>query len=382
MAARPTHEWPDDDELVRLVSAHPTNEAAADALGVNSRTLASHLGKQGLRDRVRQGRVRGLEAVAEPEDADAVFDQDVRQHIGRKKRIAVEDLADALDVAPRKVRDSLERLRIAGYRIPEPTDGHVELQKVVPDKLNLHKSLLTGTELQIGLVSDTHLSSNEQALAELELAYDVFAERGITEVLHAGDWTCGAGIFKTQAAEIFNHTFESQVDYLAEHYPRRPGIVTRGISGNHDIEGDFGRIGANPVVALANRRDDIEFLGDYSAWVELPNGAWLHLLHGKGGMSYAYSYKAQKLVDSYPSGRKPAVLACGHWHVSGNIEARGVHVVWPACFEWKGKFLERLGLNPSVGFHILHMTLGEDGSLVRFMPEFFRFWEGRVMVAA
>lgn len=382
MAGKPLHEWPPDDELVELVASHPTNGDAAAAMGVNRNTLDSRLARQGLRDTIRQRRLRAVDATAIGADPHAEFDEAVRKAIGRKKRLSVEQLADTLDCSPRRVRESLDRLRQAGYRVPEASDGVVELQKVVPDKLNLHKSLLDGDQISIGLVSDTHLSSNEEALAELELAYDVFAERGITEVLHAGDWTCGAGIFRTQAAEIKNHTFEDQVDYLVDHYPRRAGITTRGISGNHDVEGDFGKIGANPVIALANRRDDIEFLGDYSAWVELPNGAWLHLLHGKGGMSYAYSYKAQKLVDGYASGRKPAILAPGHWHVSGHIEARGVHVVWPACFEWRSKFLERLGLSPSVGFHILHLTLGDDGSLVRFMPEFFRFWEGRHVVAA
>jgi hypothetical protein len=164
-----------------------------------------------------------------------------------------------------------------------------------------------------------------------------------------------------------------------DHYPHREGITTRGITGNHDIEGEFGKLGANPVVAFSNQRDDIEFLGDFSAWVELPNGAWAHLLHGKGGMSYAYSYKAQKLVDGYPSGRKPALLCVGHWHVHGTIEARAVQVVFPGCFEWASPFMERLGLAPAVGFHILHLTLGEDGSLVKFMPEWFRFHEGRVV---
>jgi predicted phosphodiesterase len=314
------------------------------------------------------------------------FDKSVHGLIKRKKRIGVETIADQLDCAPGKVRAALERLRIAGYRVPEEK-GEIILEPVNPDQNNVHReaipaSLLDGDVLRIGQISDTHLSSKEEALDELHLAYDVFEREGITTVLHSGDFTAGVGIYRTQAQDLKHHTFDDQVDYLEREYPRRPGITTKGIAGNHDIEGDFGKLGANPVLALANRRDDIEYLGDFDAWLELPNGAWWHLLHGRGGMSYAYSYKAQKLVDGYPSGRKPAVLAPGHWHVSAVLEARGVQVLFPACFEWKTNLLKRIGLTPSVGFWIIEATLGDDGSLVKFAPTFHRFWEGRQVTAA
>jgi predicted phosphodiesterase len=364
-------QFPSHQELAAIINREGSISAAARALGIPDPTLRGHV-----------SRTPELQELVDTGPEPVVYADDVaeRAHglLRKGKVLRVEDLADALDCSPKRARAALDELRQRGFRVPDEVDGRIELQKVPPARENLHRSLLEGKELRIGLVSDTHLSSNEEALSELHLAYDTFMDEGITEVLHAGDWTCGAGIFPTQKSEIKHHTFEAQVDYLVENYPQRPGIVTRGISGNHDIEGDFGRIGANPVVALANRRDDVEFLGDYSAHVELPGGAWIHLLHGKGGMSYAYSYKAQKLVDGYPAGRKPSILAVGHWHVSGHIEARGVEVVWPMCFEWRSKFLERLGLHPAVGFQILNLTIGDDGSLVRFTRERFRFWEGRV----
>lgn len=306
----------------------------------------------------------------------------VHKALQRDSGLDVESLADKFHVPPKEIRAAIDGLAQQGYRVEIAADSAVALHKVPPARTNLHKSLLEGREITVGVVSDTHLSSNEEALSELHLAYDVFVERGITEVLHAGDWTCGAGIFRGQINEIKNPTFESQVEYLVANYPYREGITTRGISGNHDIEGDFGRVGANPVVALANQREDIEFLGDYSAWINYGTDdapCWLHLLHGKGGMSYSYSYKAQKLADGYRSERKPAVLAVGHWHVRGVFEARGVQVMFPACFEWQSPFLTRLGLSPAVGFHILTMTIGDDGTLVKIVPEYFRFVEGRMI---
>jgi predicted phosphodiesterase len=252
----------------------------------------------------------------------------------------------------------------------------------------VHKDLLPlldGKTFRYGVVSDTHLSSNEEALPELHAAYDWFAREGVETVLHAGDWTTGRGVFRGQDSEIKVHSITDQARRLVTDYPKRDGIQTIGIAGNHDLEGKAADVGFDPVYHLAAERSDITYLGGMSAWLEVgaetlgENAPYIHLLHGKGGMSYSFSYKAQKLVDGYPAGRKPAVLIPGHWHVKGNIRARNVEVLWPACFEWQSPFMARLGLHPAVGFHLVEMTVGPDGSVVGFMPRFFAFYEGRVV---
>lgn len=387
MAGKHKHSYPSDEALIAAVTEYGSITEVARQLGIPYPTLASHLDRRkGLRQKLDDARSRKLDLPEDPAGIEQGSLAD-KVHLHLKKRsMSVEELSDALDVPPRRVREAIGVLQHHGFRIPDETDptGAIGLQKLVPEQENLHTldpKLLDGDVLRIGVVSDTHLNSNEEALPELHLAYDTFQEQGISEVWHCGDLVAGRGIFRTQDAEIRNHTYESQVGYAVENYPKRDGIRTRMISGNHDIEGDFGKIGADPVRAFCNQREDVDYLGAYSAWIELPNGGWQHLLHGKGGMSYAYSYKAQKLVDGYPSGRKPTALFVGHWHVSGWIEARGVQVLWPSCFEWQSPFMQRLGLTPSVGFNIVEMTLGEDGSLVRFTPTFYRFWQGRVVAS-
>lgn len=391
MAGKPKYGHITDDEIVQAVRDGGNLRVASAALAVPYRSLQSLVQYRELYARVDEARTaHGREqsernARLQPETtAESELATQVHALIKRRRSIDIGDLADQLDTSPKRIRVAADELRERGYRIPDEKDtgGAIVLEPVNPAKVNLHRSLLEGDELVVGVVSDTHLCSNEQALDELELAYDHFAELGITEVWHAGDWVAGRGIFRTQDAEVLYNTFERQVGYAVDNYPRRDGIVTRGIAGNHDIEGEFGKIGANPVAAIANRRDDIEYLGDFSAWVELPGGSWVHLLHGKGGMSYAVSYKAQKIVDGYSAGRKPAVLIPGHWHVRGDWQARGVQVLFPGCFEWRTPLLERLGLSPAVGFHVLRMTIGPDGSVVRWQPQWFPFWEGRTVAAA
>jgi hypothetical protein len=192
-------------------------------------------------------------------------------------------------------------------------------------------------------------------------------------------------VFPNQDSEIKVHDVSKQAARLVELYPQRDGIHTIGIAGNHDLEGAAGRIGFDPVYHLAAQREDITYLGGMSAWVEIgaeelgDKAPFVHLLHGKGGMSYAVSYKAQKLVDGYPAGRKPAILIPGHWHVRGQFLARNVEVMFPGCFEWQSPFMQRLGLHPAVGFHIVECLIGGDGSVVSFMARWFHFYEGRVV---
>ena len=206
------------------------------------------------------------------------------------------------------------------------------LEKIAPSKNNLHQTLFEGDTLRVGIVSDTHLASKEEAVPELHMAYDTFVEEGITEVWHAGDLIAGIGVYATQAGDLKLHTMDAQVEYAKINYPSRPGIKTRVIAGNHDIEGAIGRLGANPVVMVCNQRDDMEYLGDYQAWLEMPNGAWGCLHHGRGGMSYAVSYKPQKIIEGLPGGRKPALMIFGHWHVAHVVRHRKVHALMGGTF--------------------------------------------------
>lgn len=294
-----------------------------------------------------------------------------------KKSYTVEFLADELDVAPRYVRVLVDKLKSEGYRIED--ENEIKLQKVAPTSHYIHKSLLDGDEVTLAFVSDTHLNSKECALEHLHLAYDEFEERGITEVYHAGDLVAGRGIYRTQDQDLINFTFDDQVDFAVTNYPERKGIETLIIEGNHDIEGEFGRLGASPVVAFCNRRADAKYLGAYEGTVELPNGAFFQLIHGRGGGSYATSYKPQKWVEGLAAGRKPALVVFGHWHITGFFQHRNVNLLLGACFEWQTKLLVRLGLQPVVGYWLVHLRLGEDGSVVKITPEFTQFFEGRVL---
>jgi predicted phosphodiesterase len=364
----------DREQLVAAVETHGSCAAAARAHGVKPNTVVAAWNRLGL---PRRDPGPKAQVIAEVGPDDEWLLKLLKKHGDDAN---VEQLADAANCAPKTIREAAGRLGIAGFRIDSDED-RIVLQRLAPSKTNVHPGLFTGTHFRIGVVSDTHLCSNEEALDELHCAYDVFQAEGISTVLHAGDIVTGRGIYRGQEQETKEYTIDGQADYAIANYPARDGVVTHVIGGNHDLEGEAGRVGYDPVKKIADARDDINYLGPWDAWVDF-GGAWVHVLHGKGSMSYAYSYKAQKLVDGYPGGRKPAVLIPGHWHVRGNIRARDVEILWPGCFEWQSPFLRRLGLHPAVGFHILEFTVAEDGSLVQWNPRWYPFYAGRSLERA
>lgn len=380
MANLPDRWWRDPELLAAEVARHPSRAACARAHGIPNSLLKNAWVDLGLPSLGSGGPPRKPLAVVASGD----LHDDAWLLAALKKKgndATVETLADHADVSPKRVREALERLGHDGYRVAEENE-RVVLRKVPPPTENIHRALFAGDDIRFAVISDTHLGSKRERLDELHYAYDVLVDEGITDVYHPGDLVCGMGIFPGQINEIHQHTYDDQVKYAVANYPVRAGVTTRIVSGNHDIEGDFGRMGANPVVAFCNQRDDFEFCGDYQATFELEQGTRINLLHPKGGMGYAADYKVRKLAEGFESGTKPNVLLVGHFHRRGAFEARGIQALLCGCFEGGGSFGARLGMSdPAVGFHIVTMRVADDGSVVKFNAEWLRFWPGRQVEA-
>lgn len=377
----------DADRLRAALAEHGSIAQTSRATGVSERTIGKWLRRFGI-PAPPPGAAPVPPVGVIPEIADDPLLESARRALHRAPdAMSIEELADELDVAPKRARECVEALREEGFRVvdDEATPGAVRLEKLPPVSTNVTRLRLQGDEITIGIVSDTHIGSREQALDELHTIYHEFEARGIDTVLHAGDLVAGVGIYRGQVANGLlpgMHTYKEQVDYATEVYPRIDDITTYIIAGNHDIEGEAGRIGADPVQAVCHRRRDFVYCGAYHGSVELPNGAHATMVHGRGGGGYAISYKPQRYIEGLPPGRKPALLIHGHYHVAGWFEHRSVPSLLAGCFEWQTDLLVRLGLQPAVGAWVMTIRLGDDGSVVGMVPEWIKFHQGRVVEAA
>lgn len=377
MSELPDKWWQDRDTYVREEAEHGSPAGIMRAHGGAANTYSKWRRRHGLPP-MQPGTQSAVAPPPATPDSDETLVLAALRELG--DQATIEQLADGANMAPGRVRAALERAGHDGYRV-EAEDDAVRLARFPRETGERHTfspALFDGDVMRFGVVSDVHLSSSAQRPEAVETAYDVFEREGITDVFNPGDLVDGMGIYRGQISEVVHHTYEAQVEHAATVYPSRPGITTRIIGGNHDLEGDFGRAGADPVQAVCNRRDDMVYLGRYSAWVDLPNGATMQLLHPQGGASYAASYKPQKIAESYEAGSKPNILLIGHWHKTGYWMVRGIQTMLAGTFQGPTTYSTRKAMGEAGwGFWIVECRLADDGSVVRFQPEWLPFYPGR-----
>ena len=235
-----------------------------------------------------------------------------------------------------------------------------------------------GNEIKFALIGDTHYGSKYErpdALAEfLKLA----KSEGCEVVLHAGDIVAGHHVYPGQEFELYAHGMAEQIDLVVKKFPKI--LPIKFITGNHDDS--FKKIaGATIGNAIAKERADMEFLGEYSAMVELktPTGRTfrVQLVHPDGGTCYALSYKTQKYIESISGGQKPNMLGIGHFHKAELLPAyRNVAGVQVGAFEAQTPFLLRKGSPSHVGGWIVRVMVGTEAGLSnRIQAEFIAFYE-------
>ncbi len=224
--------------------------------------------------------------------------------------------------------------------------------------------------LRFGLVSDTHIGSKKQQITRLNEAYKRFKDEGITNVYHCGDVFEGIKMRAGHEQECFLHGVDDMVDYAEVNYPYEEGIKTNMISGNHDAS-TIKVAGIDACAMLANRRDDINYLGKLFAVVDI-KGAKLQLNHPLDGSAYAYSHASQKFIDAMDEDERPHILATGHHHKYVSFYYRNVHALEVPCFQGLTSWMKGKRLRAEYGYLIINVDVSNN-KIVRFIPEFYPF---------
>lgn len=119
-----------------------------------------------------------------------------------------------------------------GYNI-EFVNGEIVIlknPKLVNDIYEIPNNL---EHIKLLLISDTHLCSKYDRLDILNYLYEKAESRGVTAILHSGDFTDGRSNRSEHVYELRELSYTGQVDYCVEKYPKS-NIPTYIIQGNHD----------------------------------------------------------------------------------------------------------------------------------------------------
>ena len=246
-------------------------------------------------------------------------------------------------------------------------EKRVVLQNFEPDVID---SKWDGAEtITFGLISDTHLGNKYTQLTYLHNFYNICVERGIKDVYHAGDITDGLKMRRGHEYELYVTSADELKDDVVKNYPRRVGITTHFIGGNHDIT-IFRHVGHDICKSIAKDRPDMKYLGQDCAIVNLTPNCTLELSHPWDGTAYSISYKPQKRIEAMEADSKPNILAIGNYHKSEYLFYRNVHCFQTGCFESQTPFMRGKNISAHMGGWIVTIKVDKWGTIKSIAPEF------------
>ena len=237
-----------------------------------------------------------------------------------------------------------------------------------------HESKWDGTKvLRFAILGDTQFGSKYSQITYLHDFYDLCVKEGITDVYHTGDITDGLKMRPGHEYELYVISADELRDDVAKNYPKRDGITTHFITGNHDAS-IYKHVGYDLGLAISRARSDLNYLGRDCATINLTPNCTLELRHPWDGTAYALSYKMQKMIEAMESDSKPNILAVGHYHKAEYLFYRNVHALQTACFQGQTPFTRGKGISVHVGGWIVTIRVDENGTIQGFAPEFVPFY--------
>lgn len=298
-----------------------------------------------------------------------------------RKKWTVEALSDQLDVGVSKVVKAIESLSKQGVNL-DIRKGGVEIAKELPAARKtsvIDTSKFAAHHYTFGLTSDNHLGSKYERMDVLNALFDIWERNGVKDVYQGGNMIEGERHSKTDI-----HTFglQGQVDYFVKHWPKRNGITTHFVTGD-DHEGwyvqdegiDIGKF--IEMTAQRAGRNDLHYLGHMEHNIEFKakhGKAIMRVIHAGGGSSYAISYTAQKIVESYSGGEKPQILLVGHYHKMNYGVFREVHVVQAGCTKDQDSFLRKNKIQAHVGGWTIDFDQDDRGIIHNFRVQWHGFY--------
>lgn len=285
------------------------------------------------------------------------------------------DIANSLEIGMKEVLKAIDELHNEGMNITEYPKGTFFIEKnVIVDRTPKPQEWKGEKEITFGVVSDCHINSKYQQMTHLHTFYDICQARGINIVYNAGDLDEGEEMRVGHKYECHCQGADSHTDYIREHYPKREGIETHFITGNHD-HSLIKRAGYNIGRMINMQRDDMKYLGpDYARIMLTPNCS-MDIIHPHDGASYALSYATQKMVDALQGGSKPNILICGHHHKAMYYEYRNIQIFEAGTFQSQTPFMRGKRIAANVGGWIITVNVDEEGTIKRIIPEWIPFFE-------
>jgi len=219
------------------------------------------------------------------------------------------------------------------------------------------------------------LASKFDRLDILRYLYAKAEDNNVNYILHSGDLTDGLSGRPQQLYDLKETSYTGQRDYVVDKYPKS-SIPTYLIAGNHDLWW-IKQCGADICKDISNQREDLHYLG--SDCEDLKIGKLkIRLFHGKGGGSYAKSYKLQKYLDSIPTDELPHILQTGHIHQAFYMKQGNTHCFQTSCLQDLTPFERSMGFSNDKSVWWVDVYFDNNGNVYSINPQLETF--GKTLV--
>jgi biotin operon repressor len=323
-----------------------------------------------------------------PRDELSIVYNRVRAHVRRNGEIpktanladliktgkSISDISSKMGVSERVALACIEDMKDEGYCI-DLVNGIYKLSHTPHYEPKTIDVDWKGDKIiRFGMLGDTQINSKYTQITYLHEAYDIFEREGIETVYHTGDLDDGEKMRPGHEYEIYTHGSDDHVDEIVKVYPKRKKVKTKFICGNHDAA-YIKLAGIDIGEQVQGKRDDMEYLGQSQAFINLTPNCTLELRHPNDGTAYAISYKIQKMIDAMSGGEKPNILAVGHYHKKDDLFYRNVHSIQTGCLQAQTPFMRGRSISAVLGYFIIEIHVDDAGQIARLKPEFFPFYK-------
>lgn len=285
------------------------------------------------------------------------------------KKKSFKTICEELELKDYEVIGLVELMKQDGELVDYINGEIVKLKKPIQNK-DVYEIKHNLEHLRLLLISDTHLCSKYDRLDILRYLYAKAEDNGVKHILHSGDFTDGRSNRPEQVYELKEHSFQGQVDYCVDKYPKFSG-KTYAIQGNHD-NWWYKSSGSEILRPIAKEREDIVYLGSDVADLKIGK-LKIRLFHGQGGIAYAKSYKIQKYLDTIPVNEKPDILQTGHIHQAFYYKQDNTHCFQTSCLEDQTPYCRGLGLSNDKSCWWVDVDFDDKGNVHSIRPELETF---------
>lgn len=390
--------WDDDEDFLRKLLAVVAKVRKASPKGNRiswvtvSAEMHKHypnrkLSREAYRNRYRRLTDNKVNQITKRKDdrvaGRITLEQRLLNEIKRKRPL--EWLKVRLDATEQEILAAVSKLQMNGFRGVQiySEEGitfihnYVRKTKTIPHLEGPEEGLdiydkMQGKVIEFAVVSDTHFGNLCADKVSLNKFYDEVERRGLTTVLHAGDLTDGHYTNRpTSVLEQYAVGFSNQLRDFVKDYPRRDGITTYAISGNHDftyMRNGFANIGE----VIDDMRDDIIYLGHNFGRIHLGPKLSVSLIHPTGGISQNYNKRIRDIIEKSPE-RKSDIMLIGHYHKWAFVKHQGSYGYVVPSFEKRTEFMRDIGIDSVVGGLFFKIKTDSDDNILSVTTEIIEY---------